>query len=114
LVEVLGADVLLRGMVEIRGDSVRFTVVLHDVNAGQFGKSLRGSVLRADAASIMGSVSGPLAGWLSQRQPKHRVTQMFNFGPGSAADSALQVARRIRDSLRRNPPKKPDSLPPTA
>lgn len=114
LARALGADVVLRGVVEIRGDSVRFTVVLHDVNAGRFGKSLRASVLLAESATLMSTVAGPLSGWLNDRQPPSRTARIFPVGPGSAADSAIRMSRRLRDSLRPNPPKRPDSIPPAA
>jgi hypothetical protein len=108
----LGADVLLRGIVEIRGDSARFTVVLHDVNAGQFSKSLRAAAPIADAASIMDPVSGPLTGWLDQRRPGGRTAQIYNIGPGGAVDSALRYARQLRDSVAKSRGRKPDSIPP--
>jgi TolB-like protein len=110
--DAFGADAVLQSLLQVRGDSIRMQVLLHDIKGGRIFRTFRREVPRADAASLAGMVGTELTRWLDGGGSAARMGTGFNFFNRAAVDSAIRAARRLRDQPGRRAPPRPDTPPP--
>jgi tRNA A-37 threonylcarbamoyl transferase component Bud32 len=109
-----GADAVVMGYLQPRGDSIRLYLVLRDPQHPVNNRSIRSARPRSESAGLPRALADQLTGWLEKRQAARQARSFdFNFNTfdRAALDSVLRDARRIRDSVRRRPQPRPDSPP---
>src|ERR1043166_1739648 len=107
-----GADAVVMGYLQTRGDSIRLYLVLRDPQHPVNNRSIRSARPRSEAAGLPRALADQLTGWLDKRQAGRQARGFdFNFNTfdRAALDSVLRDARRIRDSVRRHSLQRPDS-----
>src|ERR1043166_806171 len=109
-----GADAVVMGYLQARGDSLRLYLVLRDPQHPTNNRSIRSARPRSEGAGLPRALADQLTAWLDRRQAGRQARGFdFNFNTfdRAALDSVLRDARRIRDSVRRHSLQRPDSPP---
>jgi TolB-like protein len=109
-----GADYVVQGVVRAVGDdSVRVVLALHDANDPRFTKSLEHASLRVNAAALPAAIAPMAEAWLDHRLAT-RSFQPLHIPNRASIDSIVRQSQRWRDSIRKPPQPRADSIPPTA
>jgi hypothetical protein len=107
-----GADALVQGVVQpVGSDSVEVVFELRVARNARTAKTIRHATSKDDAGLLAGIVTPMITSWIEYLEKESRPTRMTGFNR-SSFDSMLQATQRLRDSARRRPVPRPDSLSP--
>ena len=107
-----GADALVQGVVQpVGSDSVEVVFELRVANNARSAKTLRHATVKADAGLLAGIVTPIISSWIEYLEKESRPTRVTGLNRASL-DSMLRATQHLRDSTRRRPTSRPDSLSP--